>query len=129
MSNGSQEIERVRQARNALERMRRQLLCPAIEALDSSASDLKLAVDCLRKIDISAKSPVWRWPVRQKIEPEVVALRRTVASVEDLLRNAAKFYAGLSRLMAPDEAAVNYTAAGTNGPSACFAKSSVVLHG
>ncbi len=104
MSNGSHEVERIRQARCILERIRGRLLQPTFQALDSSAADLKL-------------------------EREVVALRQAVRSVEGLLKNAGKFYAGLARLMAPDEAPTNYTATGTNGASSIAARGSVVLHG
>lgn len=116
MSNGSQEIARVRQARCILERMRSRLLRPTFESLDASAADLNLAVDCLRQLDISLKSPIWQGPTRIKIEAEVVALRHAVHSVEQLLKGAGKFYAGLARLMAPDVAPANYTASGNSGP-------------
>jgi hypothetical protein len=129
MSNGSQEVERVRQARRILERMRRRLLQPTFEAMDSSAADLNAAVDCLQQLDVSLKSAIWHGPERQRIETEVVALRRVVRSVEELLKNAGKFYAGLARLMAPDEAPANYTAAGASGPPVQAAAGSVVVHG
>jgi hypothetical protein len=128
MSNGTQEIERVRQARCILERMRGRLLRPTFQALDLSATDLKLAVECLQRLDVSLKSPIWRGLARRKLEREVVALRCAVRSVEELLKNAGKFYAGLARLMAPDEAPANYTAAGTTGPPS-RATESLVVHG
>jgi hypothetical protein len=129
MSNGSQEVERVRQARCILERMRGRLLRPTFQALDSSAADLNLAVQCLQQLDVSLKSPIWQGLARRKLEREVVALRCAVRSVEELLKNAGKFYAGLARLMAPDEAPANYTAAGTSGAPSHAAAESVVLHG
>jgi hypothetical protein len=129
MSNGTQELDRVRQARCILERMRGRLLRPTIDALDSSARDLNLAVECLRQLDVSLKSPIWQGLARRTIEAEVVALRRAVRSVEELLRNAGKFYAGLARLMAPDDAPANYTAAGTSVASMQVAARNVVLEG
>lgn len=129
MSNGSQEVERVRQARCILERMRGRLLRPSFESLESSAADLNLAVECLRQLDVSLKSPIWQGLAQRKLAIEVVALRRAVRSVEQLLNNAGKFYAGLARLMAPDEALANYTAAGSPGPPPRSAAGSVALHG
>jgi len=115
MSNGTQEIARVRQARCILERMRGRLLRPTFDSLQSSAADLNLAVECLRQLDVSLRSPIWQALTRQRIETEVVSLRRAIQSVEELLRNAGKFYAGLARLMEPDAAPANYTAAGASG--------------
>src|SRR5580698_8544809 len=129
MSNGTQEVERVRQARCILERMRGRLLRPTFDALDSSARDLNLAVECLKQLDVSLKSPIWQGLARRKIEAEVVTLRRAVRSVEELLQNAGKFYAGLARLMAPDDAPANYTAAGTTGARSLGSTGSVVIHG
>jgi hypothetical protein len=119
MSNPSQEIERVRQARCILERMRGRLLRPNFQALDSSAADLNLAMECLRHLDISLKSPIWQGLARRKLEREV----------EELLKNAGKFYAGLARLMTPDDAPASYTAAGTSGAPSVSGTGSVVLHG
>ena len=129
MSNGTQEVERVRQARCILERMRGRLLRPTLDALDSSARDLNLAVECLKQLDVSLKSPIWQGLARRKIEAEVVTLRRAVRTVEELLQNAGKFYAGLARLMAPDDAPANYTAAGTSAGSMPTTAGSVVLEG
>ena len=129
MSHGSKEIERVCQARFILERMRARLLCPSYDALDRSTADLNLASDCLRQVDVTMNSPIWRGRARQKIEPEVLALRCAIRSIQGLLKNAGRFYAGLARLMSPDEAPVNYTAAGTSGTPVRVAKGTVVVHG
>jgi len=129
MSNGTQEVERVRQARCILERIRGRLLQPTLASLDSSATDLELAVECLRRLDVGLKSPIWQGLLRRKLETEVIALRRAVRSVEELLRSAGKFYAGLARLMAPDEAPPNYTATGAEGSDAQVLEGTVVLHG
>jgi hypothetical protein len=127
MSNGTQEVERIRQARCILERIRGRLLQPTCASLGSSAADLKRAVECLQQLDVRLKSPIWQGPLRRKLETEVMALRGAVRSVEELLRSAGKFYAGLARLMAPDEAPPNYTATGAKGPES--QTGSVVLHG
>ena len=129
MSNGSQEVARVRQARCSLERMRGRLLHLTWDSLQASAGDLNLAVECLRQLDVGLKSPIWQGMARRKIEIEVVALRHALRSVEELLKNAGKFYAGLARLLAPDDAAANYTAAGISGEALNVAAGSVILHG
>jgi hypothetical protein len=129
MSQGRQEIERVRQARCILERMRGRLLRPTLDALNASSVDLNLAVECLRQLDVSLQSPIWHGLARRKVETEVVALRRALRSVEELLKNAGKFYAGLARLLAPDDAPANYTACGTPGPVPNVAEGNIVLHG
>ena len=129
ISNGTQEVALVRQARCILERIHGRLLQPTFASLDSSAGDLKRAVECLQQLDVRLKSPVWQGPLRQKLETEVTALRGAVRSVEELLRSAGKFYAGLARLMAPDEAPPNYTATGAKGPDAQVLAGSVALHG
>lgn len=129
MTNGNQEIDRVRRARHVLERIRGRLLRPNQEALEASASDLNLAVEFLRQLDVSLQSPIWHGTTREKIEAEVVALRHTVRSVDELLKNAGKFYAGLARLLAPDDAPANYTAAGALGTAAPASERSLVLHG
>jgi hypothetical protein len=113
MSSGNQEVERVRQARRILERMRLRLMRPTFDSLDASAADLELAVECLRQLDVSLESPIWRGLTRRRVETEVVGLRLALRSVEELLKNAGKFYAGLARLLAPDNAPPNYTPAGT----------------
>jgi hypothetical protein len=110
--------------------MRGRLLRPTFDSLDLSATDLNLAVECLRQLDVSLQSPIWHGLVRRRIETEVVALRRALQSVEELLKNAGRFYAGLARLLAPDDAPANYTASGAHGPPpAPAAEANVVLHG
>jgi hypothetical protein len=109
--------------------MRGRLLRPTLDSLQSSAADLNQAVACLQQLDVSLKSPIWHGLVRRNVETEVIALRHTIRSVEELLKNAGKFYAGLARLLAPDEAPANYTAAGACGPFPQVATGNVVLHG
>jgi hypothetical protein len=128
-STGNREIEQVRQARKNLERMHGRLLQPSFSSLESSGVDLKHAMECLRQLDISLQSPIWQPPVRQKIETEVVALRSAVRSVQLLLKNAGKIYAGVARLMTPDEAPPNYTALGTSGQGLEATAVSVLVHG
>ena len=129
MSSGKEEIERVRWARCSLERMCHRLLQPNTNALDAAAADLNRAVECLRQVDLSPQSPIWHGSTRQKIEEEVVALRQALRAVEALLKNAGKFYAGLARLLAPDDGPGSYTATGALGTISHAAERGVVLHG
>ena len=127
-SNGSQEVEHVRQARCIVERMRARLLRPSFQALELSATDLNLALECLQKLDVGLKSPIWQGMARRKLEKEVVALRCAILSVEGLLKNAGKFYAGWARLLASDQAPPNYTPSGSIGAAAVKA-CQLVIHG
>ena len=129
MSSSNQEVERVREARRILERMRGRLLRPSPASLQASAADLDLAVECLRALDVSLKSPIWQGRTRQRVETEVVALRLALRSVEELLKNAGKFYYGLARLLAPDDAPPNYTAVGALGVVPHPRDQGVLLHG
>lgn len=112
-----------------LERMRTRLARPNFEAIDACAADLNIAVECLRQLDVSLESPIWHGLTRQVIEAEVVALRGSLRAVQELLRNAGKFYGGLARLLAPDEAPANYTAAGAPLPPPRATGGSIALHG
>ena len=105
------------------------MLRPNQEALEASASDLNLAVEFLGQVDVSLQSPIWHGTTRARMEAEVVALRRTVRMVDELLKNAGKFYAGLARLLAPDDAPANYTATGALGTVSAATDQNLVLHG
>lgn len=129
MSHARQQIDRVRQARGLLERMRSRLAHPNWEAINACAADLNIAVEALRQLDTSVESPIWHGLTRQVMEAEVVALRRSFRTVEELLRSAGKFYGGLARLLAPDEAPANYTAAGAQLPPPRPSRGNIALHG
>lgn len=124
----SESAEQIRQGRRRLERMRDRLIRPTPEVLVSSAGDLAAAASCLEKINLTANSPIWRDPLRRQIEPEVLALRSTILTIQQLLQNAGDFYGGLIRLFAPDQGSSNYTAEGVSAASP-IAQNSVVLHG
>lgn len=126
-ANGS--TEQIRRGRRHLERMRDRLLRPDSEALECSAGDLAAAAALLQTIDVSTKSPIWCESVRRQIEPEVLALRSTILTIQTLLRNAGHFYGGLIHLFEPDQGSANYTSAGVSVTSPVARQSSVVLHG
>jgi len=120
------ELVRIREARQLIDRMRERLLRPSFESLAQCALDLRLAVECIRKLD--ARLPVWRGVQRKALEAEVIGLRRDIQYVEALLTNAGKFYAGLARLAAFDQAPPNYTSAGAIATAPVQA-SKLVMHG
>ncbi len=120
------EIVRIREARQLIDRMRERLLRPSFESLAQCSADLRSAVECIRRLD--ANLPVWRGVQRKALEAEVIGLRGDIQCVEALLTNAGKFYAGLARLLASDQAPPNYTPAGSIGAAPVEA-SKLVMHG
>jgi hypothetical protein len=105
------ELARIREARRIVERMWDRLLHPTFESVEDSAADLSQAAECIRRLDTT--SPAWQGKQRQALEAEVIGLRRAIGSVQALLVNAGKFYAGWARLLASDQAPPNYDSAGS----------------
>jgi hypothetical protein len=126
MSGARSEMADIREARRMIERMRDRLLHPTIEAIENCSADLGTAAECIRRLD--AGSAAWQGSDRRGLEAEVIALRRGVHVVEALLANAGQFYAGWARLLLPDQAPPNYTAAGGSSDPASD-NHKLVLHG
>ena len=126
MAGETLELVRIREARQIIDRMRDRLLRPSFESLAECATDLRWAVECIRRLD--AKLPVWRGVQRKALEAEVIGLWRDIRVVEALFTNAGEFYAGLARLLASDQAPPNYTPAGSIG-AAPLEASKLVIHG
>lgn len=126
------ELDKARQARRSLEKVRVKLLSPTIQAMDSSASDLGVAVACLKTLEVSFTSgqrltPEWR----RLLELEMAGLRRELQAVNVLLENAGKFYQGWARLISSgvDDAPANYSVQGLPIPPAPVCSSKVVAIG
>jgi hypothetical protein len=119
------EIAQLQQARKILDRMRDRLLHPSFESLEDSASDLRLASEYIRRVD--AKSSEWQGVQRKALEAEVIGLRRCVRTVEALLANAGKFYAGWARLLSGDSAPPNYSSSGVS--NVAESARNLVVHG
>jgi hypothetical protein len=109
------ELDKAKQARRSLEKVRLKLLSPTLQAMDSSASELGLAVDCLKTLEVGFISgrrltPEWR----RLLELEMMGLRRELREVNALLQGAGKFYQGWARLVATgvEDAPVHYGVAG-----------------
>jgi hypothetical protein len=126
MAGEQTDLADIREARRLIERMRDRLLQPSFEALEYSAADLRLAAQCLQRLDV--ESPVWQGAQRTAIESEVTGLRCGVHCVEALLKNAGKFYAGWARLMSGDQAPPNYTPSGSTVPVPAQSNK-LVMHG
>jgi hypothetical protein len=124
------ELEQARQARRILEKVRRRLLRPTVEALDCGAVDLSIAAQCLQRLEISLAQGERRAAVRQALELEIAHVRRELRCVQALVAEAGKFHAGWGRLVAAaDEGTGNYTAAGDAAAMASAESGRVVLHG
>ena len=122
------ELEKIRQARGSLEKVRQKLLQPTPQALESGAADVARAVECLRRVETSLHSGGRRRAGGRAILAEIEGLRSDLRRVNELLEGAGKFYQGWARLMSSAaEDTANYTADGMAGRPA--AGSRLVLHG
>lgn len=99
--------------------------------MDSSASELGVAVDCLRTLEVGFTSgrrltPEWR----RLLELEMTGLRQELREVNALLQGAGKFYQGWARLVSTgDDAPANYGVEGKPIPTAPQHSSKVVAIG
>lgn len=125
------ELDKVKQARRSLDKVRLKLLSPSIQAMDGSTAELSIAVESLRTLEVSFAAgrrltPEWR----RLLEQEMVGLRRELAEANALLQNAGKFYRGWARLIATvDDAPANYGMAGKPIPPPADPSSKVVAIG
>lgn len=125
------ELDKAKEARRSLEKVRLKLLSPSLQAMDSSASELGVAVDCLKTLEVGFISgrrltPEWR----RLLEQEMMGLRCELREVNALLQGAGKFYQGWARLVATgDDAQANYGVAGKPIPAVHPQSSKVVAIG
>jgi hypothetical protein len=126
------ELDKARQARRSLEKVRLKLLSPTIQAMDSGTKDLGVAVDCLRTLEAAFTSgqrltPEWR----RLLEVEMRGLRLELREVNALLEGAVKFYEGWARLVATgvDDAPAHYSVQGMPIPPAPLRSGKVVAIG
>ncbi len=126
------ELDKARQARRSLGKVRLKLLTPTVRAMDSSTSDLAVAIDCLTELQRDFASGQRR-PVgwRRAIESEIGDLRRELSEVNALMAGAAKFYEGWARLVSSgaDDGPANYTVRGTPSSPIPVRSSKVVAIG
>jgi hypothetical protein len=108
------ELAKAKQARRSLEKVRLKLLSPTVQAMDSSTSDLGVAVECLKTLEVgftSGRRLTGEW--RRLLELEMAGLRQELIEVNGLLQGAGRFYQGWARLVATgDDGPANYGMAG-----------------
>jgi hypothetical protein len=123
------ELEKIRQARGSLEKVRQKLLQPTVPSMESGAADVARAVECLQRVEACLKlGGPQRGSAGRAIRTEIEGLRSDLRLVNALLEGAGKFYQGWARLMSSGaEDTANYTAEGKTGHRA--AGSRLVLHG
>jgi len=125
-----EQLERVRQARRSLAKVRTRLLRPSIEAVERSAAEVARAVEHLQTVESGLKSRSHQ-PLSEgrAVRTELERLRAELKQVNELFAGAGKFYQGWARLISggADDAPANYTSAGKSGLVACSSK--VVVHG
>ena len=123
------ELERIRQARGSVERVRQKLLQPTVQALESSAADVTRVVECLQQVETRLKSGGCRRGAERAIRAEIERLRGDVRRVNALLEGAGKFYRGWASLVSNGaEETANYTADGVAGRPAA-GRCKLVVHG
>jgi hypothetical protein len=120
------------QARQSLEKVRKKLVRPTVEALDSSAGDLMTAVDSLRLLELDLASRGGRGERSERpLELEISTMRSELETVTRLLENAGKFHEGWARLASTvnEDTATNYTAGGKSRPPIPINSARLVVHG
>lgn len=127
----TQELDSIRKARRSLDKLRTKLTRPTLESLDSGASDVLLAVECLQTLESRLRPRAGRpRGIDQLLAPEIRALRHELNQATELLEAAARFYQGWGRLMNPGEGEVTaYDAFGRTGVPGPVPISKVVLRG
>jgi hypothetical protein len=126
------ELDRVKQARHSVERVRLGLLRPSVEAFDSAAADLTAAVECLGWLGSNPPLRARRGDGSERtLQAEISGLRGDLQKVNALVESAGKFFEGWGRLVSGDaeDGPSNYTAAGTTRPPAARPGARLVLHG
>jgi hypothetical protein len=131
MTHPSKELEQVRQARASLQKVRMKLLRPSVVSMESSADDLVVALEYLKRLEPMLGSR-HRSGVgaEQALRLEIAGLRRELQQVNELMNGAGKFYEGWARLMSTaDECTANYTGEGKPGGRDSRESGSLVIHG
>ena len=124
------QLEKLKQARSSLEKVRQKLLQPTLQSLESGAADVARAVECLQRVESGLKSGGRnRVGAERAMRAEIEGLHRDLRRVNALLEGAGKFYQGWARLMSggAEDTAMNYTAEGKAGRPASGCR--LVLHG
>jgi hypothetical protein len=114
-------------AREELEKVRLRLLRPTPEAFESSVPILESAVVFLHQVESALR--LGNEQEKAPVHFEIGQLRRELARVNALARQAAMFYQVRAQLLNPaDNSGPNYTSAGIPSSGAAFDRT-VVIHG
>ena len=117
-------VRDIEEAGQRVEAIRRRMLRPTPETLDTCQADLGSAIAAMHRVESALRCN----PTTQPDAPaELDRFRRNLAQVNALMRNAARFYSGWARLISPREDAANYTPSGKAAVAGLETK--MVLHG
>jgi hypothetical protein len=125
-------LDKVKQARRSVKKVRLKLLSPTVQAMDSSAEDLGAAVESLKTLEAaftSGRRLTTEW--RRLLELEMGGLRRELREISALLEGAGKFYEGWARLASNDidDAPAHYSGQGMPLPPVPLRSGKVVAIG
>ncbi len=124
------EIESVRQARRIVGLIRRKLLNPTPEVLDSCAPHIRTAIQSMEHLQKLLAGPATPVTVasRGALRTEMKELRRELAQINALMRGAAQYYSGLATLLLPPtEHLISYSSSA--GAMAAASAPTMVLEG
>ena len=124
MSQEQTSVACARQAEAGLVNVRRMLLAPTPQSLDRCAPYLEDAANCLLALESQLKADLSPSAgERHQVRSAVDSLRRELARVDRLLRQAAALYAGWAHLLIPDSS--TYTPRGEMNPAPTLRRISV----
>jgi len=106
------EIEKIRHARQCVDRARQRLIVPTLKSMNASACEIADAIDLLKQLEaVLTRGARPDSASRRMLRNEVSGLRRALGQVNELMSATGKFYSGWGRLAssAIDEAPANYT--------------------
>jgi len=114
-------LNAARQARKGLAKVKMELLAPTQQSLARCGPPLQAAIGCMEQIAAEiAKARKPGWDARQgadidhqNLRAELFGLRGDLGDVNELMRNAARFYSGYAGLLGADAQApgVDYSPA------------------
>ena len=123
------DLDKARQARRCLEKVRRRLVAPSVRALVASARDLADAANLLTELEQTIRSGARRMGVRRALELEMDGLRRDLKQVTELAEGAGRFLEGWARLISADSGPANYTMRGEPCEVIPIQSKRLVVHG
>jgi hypothetical protein len=124
------EIEAAKQARRIIGLVRRKLLNPTPQVLESCAPHLRTAIQSMEHLQklIGGPATLATVAARGDLRAEVRELGRELAQINALMRGAAQYYSGLATfLLPPAEELVSYSS--TAGARAAASAPTMVLEG